>query len=577
MFSGFKRNQGHTPPAMQADEAAPTGLIASFPRGAPGSIIKTLATARWPADDELTAKLDRWRPGQFLLGRDQHGRFYGHSDDRHILTVAGSRAGKGVSLIVPNLLYWPGSCLAIDPKGELATLTASRRSAAGSEWSQPMDPKRGRAFVLDPFNRVTGPAEQFRAAFNPLADLDHDTERGIDLSWQIADALVIQSSGDGSYWTAGARSFLRGIILFVAASELPDSKNLVRVRELITAGKEEFGAMLERMRAMGGIIGSTANAMHSRPPHEQMSIISTCETHTVFIEGPSMARVLGGSDFRLEDMKADRVTVYLCLPATRLSTHGRWLRLIVSLAIEAMERTGPLPAGKPPVLFCLDEFAALGHMESIESAAGQIAGYGVKLWPIVQDVTQLQRDYKEAWETFMGNAGLLTFWGNTDLTTTEHISKRLGDTELIRNVESMTETWANQSGGNRPDLWAALSSLGSGSTSASSTQSGGRSYNQQVVRGPLMNPDEIARHFARDAGNILAAISRSDLPPFALYRCAYHSRPDRSGADAAMFGGLYDPMPGQALPHTKAADRVDRDTAELWHVPVKKDKSCPPP
>ena len=104
-----------------------------------------------------------------------------------------------------------------------------------------------------------------------------------------------------------------------------------------------------------------------------------------------MRSVLSGSDFRLEDLKSDRVTIYLCLPATRLATHGRWLRLFVSLAIEAMERTGPVEDGKPRVLFCLDEFATLNRMESIESAAGQIAGFGVKLWPIVQDLTQLQQ------------------------------------------------------------------------------------------------------------------------------------------------------------------------------------------
>ena len=85
----------------------------------------------------------------------------------------------------------------------------------------------------------------------------------------------------------------------------------------------------------------------------------------------------------MEDLKEKRVTVYLCLPATRLATHGRWLRLMVAMALEAMERTGPLEMGKPPVLFVLDEFAALGHMESIEKAAGQIAGFGVKLWPVI--------------------------------------------------------------------------------------------------------------------------------------------------------------------------------------------------
>ena len=116
--------------------------------------------------------------GAFLLGRDAAGRYLGVSDDRHILTVAGSRAGKGVSLIVPNLLFWPGSVLAIDPKGELASLTASRRSAGGSAWSLPMTPGDGEVHALDPFERVTGPARQFAGAFNPLADLDPEFGTG---------------------------------------------------------------------------------------------------------------------------------------------------------------------------------------------------------------------------------------------------------------------------------------------------------------------------------------------------------------------------------------------------------------
>ena len=217
-----------SPRSRQRQRAAPVvntpgDAVAGFPRGLPdGDQHKAGAIGRWPSASEIaTALKEPWRPGLFLLGRDQHGRYFGHDDDRHILTVAGSRAGKGVSLIVPNLLYWPGSVVAIDPKGELATLTASRRSAVGSEWSQPMDLGNGKVFVLDPYGRVTGPATQFRASFNPLADLDPKTERGLDMAWQIADALIIQSSGDGAHWTQSARTFLRGLLLYVATVEPP--------------------------------------------------------------------------------------------------------------------------------------------------------------------------------------------------------------------------------------------------------------------------------------------------------------------------------------------------------------------
>lgn len=524
-------------------------VVGGFPRGLPdGDRARPLASARWIASGEACDLLGAWEPGKILLGRDAAGRTAGHGDDRHLLTVAGSRAGKGVSLIVPNLLFWPGSCLAIDPKGELATVTAARRSREGSEWAEAMG---GEVYALDPFARVSGAATAFRGAFNPLADLDPASDDGLDLAGQIADALVIQQEGAGAHWTMSARSFLRGLILYVAGTEPPASRNLIRVRELVTQDRNAFDATLAHMGQIGGVIGRTGDALSAKPDSEKWSVVSTCDVQTDFLEGAPMRRVLAGHDFRLEDLKARRITVYLCLPANRLATHGRWLRLMVGLALEAMERTGPLEAGKPPCLFVLDEFAALGHMASIEKAAGQIASFGVKLWPVVQDLTQLRRDYKEAWETFMGNAGLLTFFGNTDLTTLEHISKRLGETELVRAAVNVSEGWQRSSGQQRPDLWASMGGQGAGSVSMGETGSGNRTLAETVQRAPLMHPAEIAFHFARERGNLLAFVP--DKPPLVLERCAYHG-----AADDALFGGLFDPAPGQPLPRTRAEERRTR-------------------
>jgi len=360
--------------------------------------------------------------------------------------------------------------------------------------------------------------------------------------------------GEGAHWTQSARSFLRGLILYVAATEAPVSKNLIRRLDLSTQGRKEINILLAAMIDKGGVIGRAASALNAKPATEKWSVISTCDVHTDFLEGEPMRRVLCGSDFRMEELKQKRVTVYLCLPATRLATHGRWLRMLIAMAMEAMERTGAIEQDKPHVLFCLDEFAALGHMESIEKAAGQIASFGVKLWPVIQDLTQLQRDYKAAWETFMGNAGLLTFFGNTDITTAEHIAKRLGDCEVIRTVWNASESWQRSTGGSRPDLFASLAGMGSGSVSGGANEGGNRALSQQIVRGPLMNPNEIAQAFARDAGNLLAFVSSEKVPPVALYRCEYHGK-----ADDALFGGLFDPAPGQPVPRTKAAQRKERD------------------
>jgi type IV secretion system protein VirD4 len=544
-------------PAKPTPESSPD-VVAGFPRGLPdGDPRKPVATARWASSEDAVRLLGEWRPGRFLIGRDGLGRYVGHADDRHILTVAGSRAGKGVSLIVPNLLLWPGSAICIDPKGELATVTACRRSDSGSKWALPMSATgegEGRVFVLDPFERVTGPAQNFRASFNPLADLDPDTDAGLELAGQIADALVVQQEGPGSHWTMSARAFLRGLVLYIAKTKEPASRNMLAIRPLLFQGPDAFDAMLADMARYPGPIARAGNALLQKPRDERGSVLSTCDVQTDFLEGGAMRRVLSGSDFRLEDLKTSRVTVYLCLPATRLGTHGRWLRLMIGMTLEAMERTGLMQDGKAPVLFVLDEFAALGHMESIERAAGQIAGFGVKLWPIVQDLTQLERDYRQAWQTFMGNAGLLTFFGNTDLFTLEHVSKRLGECEAIRTVVNASESWQRSTGTSAPGLFDALAGQGVRSVSGGENTGGNRTQSESLMKASLMNPDELARHFAREAGNVLALIPHPDFPPFALNRCSYFD-----AADERLFGGLFDPVPGKPEPLTSAARRQERN------------------
>jgi type IV secretion system protein VirD4 len=564
-------NGGGNPPAFAKAAARQAGngaenpaaattqgpdVVSDFPRGLPdGNKYRPLATAQWPSEAETFNTHKEWKPGRFLIGRDSRGRYVGHEDDRHILTVAGSRAGKGISLICPALLTWPHSAICIDPKGELATITASRRGQ-GSEWAHPMPGDQKRVYVLDPFKRVTGPAASYRSSFNPLADLDSDTDEGLDMAGQIADALVVQQEGAAAHWTMSARAFLLGLVLFIAKTEAPQSKNLVTLRHKLLQPAANFELMLDEMHEVGGVIARGAASLRNKPRDERASVISTCDTQTAWLEGESMASVLRGSDFRLEDLKTARTTVYLCLSAMRLATHGRWLRLMIGMALEALERTGPLKEDQHRVLFCLDEFAVLGHMQPIERAAGQIAGFGVKLWPVIQDLTQLQRDYQNAWETFMGNAGLLTFWGNTDLTTLEHISKRLGDTEIISQVNNVAESWQRQSGQSKPDLFVSLAGKGAASSSAGIQEGVNRSTQEHLQRTALLNPDEIARHFSREAGNILAFVP--DKPPagrpFALHRCMYFS-PEDDG----LFGGLFDPAPGQPLPRTSAAERKRRE------------------
>ena len=172
--------------------------------------------------------------------------------------------------------------------------------------------------------------------------------------------------------------------------------------------------------------------------------LSTARTQTRWLDDRRMHRVLTRSDFQMRDLKLKPTTIYLCLPATRMATHARWLRLVIMLALAVMERTDAVvPA---PVLFVLDEFAVLGHMPSIEMGAGLMAGFDVKLWTILQDIGQLQRHYDRTWQTFVANSGVVTAFGVSDQSDGEDLAEKLGNLRMMEQIASDASASAKLSG-----------------------------------------------------------------------------------------------------------------------------------
>lgn len=166
--------------------------------------------------------------------------------------------------------------------------------------------------------------------------------------------------------------------------------------------------------AFGGIImgiGETFGNMAMKAPKQFESVLQVANRNTEFIDSPGMQTCLTASDFKLSELKTKRqgVSLYLSLPQRYMSTHYRWLRMIISLTVTEMEKVQGQPATGHRVLMCLDEFAGLKHMEVIQNAVAQIAGYGVTLFFVLQSLEQLKATYKDNWETFLSNSGLKIF------------------------------------------------------------------------------------------------------------------------------------------------------------------------
>jgi type IV secretion system protein VirD4 len=474
--------------------------ITKFPRGVPGrELANNIAPHALWADPNFIATHPHWKyePGRVFLGSLHGNRLIGVGDDRHLMTIAGSRAGKGVSAIIPNLIEYPGSVLVIDPKGENARHTKNRR---GAGWQKIGNGLGQDVFVLDPFGVSGHPT----SCFNPLSMIDPQGYTAVDDAALIAEALIIPEQGEGRHFSDSARNFLRGLILYVCTAEPLARRHLPWVRQLLTLDPKGFEILIAAMMENAGCFGvirRAANSMAAKSEKERSGVISTAIEQTDFLDSPLMTRILERSDFSLADLKRKPTTIYLCLPARFMATQNRWLRIIINLAVATMEQVQPVPPPMYPVLFIMDEFAVLDHLSSIEKAAGQIAGFGVKLWPILQDLSQLKSIYKDRWETFMGNAGLLQFFGNNDLTTLDYLAKRLGKSTIVQ--------------------------VSKGETTLDQIAQGLTGETAQLHTVELMTGDEIGRFFSRQSKTQLLLWPGSD--PIAIDRVEYHSHPFFSG------------------------------------------------
>ena len=137
-------------------------------RAREASRVDTYGSARWAKKAEIRSAGLLGTDG-VVLGRYERD-YLRHDGPEHVLCFAPTRSGKGVGLVVPSLLTWPGSAIVHDIKGENWQLTAGFRA------------RHGRVLLFDPTNAKS-------AAYNPLLEVRRGEWEVRDVQ-NIADILV---------------------------------------------------------------------------------------------------------------------------------------------------------------------------------------------------------------------------------------------------------------------------------------------------------------------------------------------------------------------------------------------------
>lgn len=366
--------------------------------------------ARFATPQEITAL---YKPKGAAFGHVNGSPLF-LENDKHTLIMASTRSGKGVSLIVPHLLRYTGSAFVLDPKGENARATGRHRATLNDT-----------CHYLDPFG-ITGKP---KSRFNPLSRFKPDNMEAA--SKELAAALVL---GERDHWTASAQQLIAALILHVYTSQdiPPKEKDLPKVRRLLLRHMNATLGAMAKSTIADGLLASLAISFLDTPEKEFGSIVSTAQRETEILDNPFIIKCLSASGEGQEvDFSAwhkGTMTVYLCLSAPKFPVFSRWLRLVLTSALDEMTDTlNPPPL---PVCFMLDELATLGHLSAVENAVGLAAGYGIQLVTVFQDVAQMRDLYKGRWASFIGNAGVRAIFNLDDYDTAKYWSNFIGGTHV---------------------------------------------------------------------------------------------------------------------------------------------------
>ena len=385
--------------------------------------VATYGSARWATAAEAR-RAGLIGPDGVVLGK-LGADYLRHEGPEHVLCFAPTRSGKGVGLVVPTLLTWPGSSIVHDIKGENWDLTSGFRS------------RHGRVLLFDPTNAAS-------AAYNPLLEVRRGEWEVRDVQ-NIADVLVDPEGAleRRNHWEKTSHALLVGAILHVLYAG--EDKTLAGVAAFLSDPKQPIETTLRAMMTTAHlgeagvhpVIASAARELLNKSENERSGVLSTAMSFLGLYRDPVVAQVTRRCDWRIRDLVEDErpTTLYLVVPPSDISRTKPLVRLVLNQIGRRLTEELHAKGRRHRLLLMLDEFPALGRLDFFESALAFMAGYGLKSFLIAQSLNQIEKAYGPN-NAILDNCHVRVCFATNDERTAKRVSDALGTATEIRDARN---------------------------------------------------------------------------------------------------------------------------------------------
>lgn len=373
-----------------------------------------------------------------ILGKYK-GRYLTLGGQQGVLLAAPPRSGKGVGVVIPNLLNFPGSVVCIDVKRENFTITAGFRARHGQS-----------VYLFDPFS----PAGRSHR-WNPLGYVDDSPARRIDDIQRIAAMLYPDAPGADPFWTNSSRTLFLGIALYLferrdyerldnANAEVDDRIAEVKVtlgevlRHGMATDEEGFAKHWKRTIDAHAADGKPLSEECVRALYDVIDLApvtasSVRKTFTSRLDlwlNPLLDAVTSGNDFDLRELRKRPMTIYVAVNPDDVTRLQAVLNMFFQQVIGLQTRELPEqnPALKHQVLILLDEFTILGKIPIFTDALAFVPGYNVRTLMVIQTPAQLRQVYgQHGADIMLKTLAARVVYAPKDIQDAREISGELGN------------------------------------------------------------------------------------------------------------------------------------------------------
>lgn len=378
-----------------------------------------------------------------LVVGKKDGKFLYFNGQQFAMVAAPTRSGKGVGIVIPNLLSYQGSVVVLDIKQENFDLTSGFRARYGQS-----------VYFFNPF------AEDFRThRWNPLGYVSSDPNFRISDLQSIAAMLYPTSSlHKDPFWANQAQNAFMAFALYVFEqadylskrfkADTPATAPTMGSLYRLASGRadQDFKSYLKDLASWSLLSQPARTAfgtLLSQADETFASIMGTFKEPLNPWLNPVVDAATAANDFDLREVRKRRMSIYVVIQPNKLAESRLILNLFFSQLIN--QNTRELPQANPDLkhqcLLLMDEFTSIGRVDIIANAVSFMAGYNLRLMPIVQSLSQLESTYgREVARTLLTNHALRIIFAPREQQDANEYSEMLGYTSVRKRSVSRSRS-----------------------------------------------------------------------------------------------------------------------------------------